>query len=337
VTHPAAGLHDKKGNQNVKAVINWDYGQVAETLGRVRKGQPVEFREDEFAGREIYEDVSGSDLGAVLAFGWHGPIAIDTESEDGRLYSIQVAVEPGAAYMVRRERPDFAEAVDALGEFAGKPGAVIVGHNLGHDLNELLDVGLDLAAIGCRLFCTMYAIYLLRIDADDSDQAGGAGGGARSIFRTKQSLKPAAWRHCGMRMRGYKETIGKLDAELQADYLIRAMGMTWPKPEPEVELKNDGTIKLSKPWGVGRRIEKIVEDYLTDPDDTDLEKRWLKDVAAGLRRPVEDVLGKFPVASIRTLAERDFLAMVTYGCRDSDAALRLFYRLEPELRRSGLL
>jgi uracil-DNA glycosylase family 4 len=314
VVHPAAGFYDEAA----RSLISWDYSRVAEVLGRIKRRQTIEIREDRYAGKEIYLDVLGEELAALLSTDKFEVVGFDTEGLADDPWSIQISTAPGTAYILRRDREDFEIGLSAIREMVDN-GTVIVGSNIVmHDYEVCRAMGLDL--FDTQVFDTMYAAYLLCIEP--------------------QGLKPLAWRWCGMKMLSHEETVGVLGIERQIEYLTSILATDWPKPEPRIEVGNDGVAKLKRPKSIQSRAENILKDILSgkrnkDDELTDPIDRW-KQIDKALRKPVEDVLGEIPIGSMRALAEKDFDAAIYYACRDADASLRLYNPLHTEHARLGL-
>lgn len=315
VTHPASGFYKVEA----RSIIHWDYSQVAETLSRIKAGKRVDYRIDEYEGKEEYRDVSGQELAELLDTAQPSVVGFDTEGMADDPWSLQVSFQAGTGYLLRVERGDFEIGLSAIRRLI-QSGCTFVGSNIAmHDIEVCRSFGLDLSQ--ANLFDTMYAAYLLRLEP--------------------QGLKPLAWRWCGMKMLSHEETVGVLGTERQVEYLQGVLTYDWPKPEMTVELQNDGTFKTCKPWSINRRVENILEDFQSgkvdkDGNPTDIQERW-KQIDKGMRRQVEEKLGNMPIGSMRALAEKDFYAAVTYSCRDADAGFRLYPRLQDQLRKQDLL
>lgn len=310
IYHPAAGFYDN----DIRAVIDWDYTQVAMIVKHLQsRGTLDDYprRVDELAGRESYQDIPGTVLYYILD-GVPQPshIAIDTEGTPSDPYSLQVSWEPGVAWMVRRERLDFENAISILQRLADT-GTIFVMHNAMYDLEMLRVMGLNLSSPSIRIIDTMYMVYLLRL--------------------FPQGLKPSAYRWLGMSMTSHEETISKLGSGRQLDYLEKVSTGDWGKPIRSLVYSNSGTEKFYTPKSINSRAEKILSDYHSGKlnkkgEPTDPRARWLA-IPISLRSPIEKVLGSIPYGSMRALADVDFPAAVTYSCKDADATLRLFHRL----------
>lgn len=332
IYHPALGFYDV----NSRAAIAWDYGQVANTVRLILSRKPVEIRSDEWEGRETYLDVSGSHLISLLEstvndLGYYPWIGIDTEGTPEDPFSIQISPLYGTGYLLRVDREDFHSATSYLQSYITQPGVSVVIHNAMYDLEMCRVMGLDLSS--AQIFDTMYAAYLTRIEAYD------VGEGSRRR-RSRQGLKPLAWRWCGMQMVSHDETVGILGTERQIDYLRQITEMDYRKPDERIIEENDGTARLYRPQPIQSRAKKILSDIESGKIDKngnppDPVKRWYQ-IDKELRRPVEKDLGNIPHGSMRALYDRDPSAAIRYSARDADAALRLSSRLQPELSRNGL-
>lgn len=328
VIHPATGFY----SGDAKALIDWDYGQVAHTLKKIQRGQTVTVREDEFVGRELYSDIQGELFSWAEGYvGALDVIAVDTEGVVGAPWSIQVSGEAGTAAVMRCAADGFDRGVRAL-QAAADRGATIVLHNAMWDIPVLRAMGVELR--NARVWDTMYAAYLLRLEP--------------------QGLKPLAWRWCGMHMDAYDSVVAGASHLRQLEYLCDvAADAEWPKPEQRVVRKNDGTSRLYRPKPLAGRALTIIQDYITesgyDPDremiavgeggmtdtpppDIDLHARW-RAILPDVRRPAEERFGAFPQSTLDD-APRD--AAIRYSARDADATFRLYQRLAPELARRGL-
>lgn len=308
--HPAFGLYDG----DAKALVAYDYSRACAVMkGESTREGPV----DEWAGKEQYLDVDGGQFAVDLAPSWVGEIPVlglDTEGTPADPWSIQVSANAGSGVVLRRSRQDFEFGIASLQSLVDN-GTLVVLHNGMYDIEMARMIGLNLS--DANLWDTMYAAYLMRLEP--------------------QGLKPLAYRHCGMRMNSYTDTVGNVGREKQLDYLAKVMETSWPKPEPRVVVANDGQARLYKPQPISQRVEKILLDCYSgkvdkDGDSTDPHERW-KQVDKELRLEVERLLGPMPVG---TLDDIPLDQAVAYSGRDPDATLRLYYKLKPEIERLGM-
>lgn len=320
VHHPASGFY----KDDLKAFINWDYSQVAHVLKQIRSNSPIDFRHDEWEGKETYLDVTGGELSDLLLDPHSGfdlsYVGYDTEGHAGDPYSLQVSPADGTGYLLRVEQPDFNVGLSALRVLIDQGTVFSCSNIVMHDFEVSRNFGLDLDS--AKIFDTMYALYPLCLE--------------------QQGLKPAAYRWCGMQMVGHEDTVGVLGRELQLEYLAVVADRTWPRLEPRIDHENDGTVKICQPEPIERTARRILIDYYSEKLDkdgsrTDPRKRWKKIEDKRVRKAVESELGPFPFGSMRKLAQRDFNAAVRYSCRDADGSRRLYPKLVRELKRLGLL
>lgn len=311
--HPAAGFYD----DDVRSLIAWDYGRA---VAAIRGQIPLNPAYDDLAGYEVYEDLTGRELRSALSNHVAGrgytEIAFDTEGIPGDEWSVQVCVEPGRGYVLRRSQPDFAIGIAAIQwyvDHSSRP--VVVVHNGMYDIEMVRGMGLDL--FEANIFDTMYAAYLLRVEP--------------------QGLKPLSYRWTGMKMQAYTDVVGNIGLEKQLEYLMRVMDEKWPDVESRLLQENDGTSHVYKPVRIDKIAYKILDDFYADKRNKDGEpvdplKRWKKTDKIQ-RRMVESSIGKMPIG---TLADIPLADAVYYAGRDPDATLRTYRRMVPELARMGL-
>lgn len=316
VIHPAAGLHDKKGE--TRSLIDWDYSQVAKVVKNGLHGT-LSIPQDEYLDREAYMDVGGVELAELLSEGVPTVIGLDTEAASARLppevpWSIQISRAPGTGIILRTSRDDFADGIAAIQRIVDA-GCVVAIHNAMFDVEVCRVFGLQLRE--ARLWDTMYAAYLLR--------------------REPQGLKPLAWRQCGMRMSSYRETVGNAGLAKQIDYLVQVVAGTWGKPEQILIVENDNSARMKQPQRIERTAERILVDISNgkvdkDGELTDPEDRW-SGIDKAVRVEVEGRLGAMPIG---TLADIPLDTAVRYACRDADAALRVYHKLHREIHKFDL-
>lgn len=295
--HPAFGFYD----DDTRPLIQFDYLRAGAAIsGKLALTPPFDAYPD-----PVYIDID-------MPFdGWDFDVAaMDTEGIPGAEWSLQVCTEPGTGLVFRKSSPYFTRNMASLQRYIDGRDPTIVVHNGMYDIEMSRLMGLDL--FDARLFDTMYAAYLLRVEP--------------------QGLKPLAYRWAGMRMASYVDTVGQVGLEKQLDYLGRVLETAWPRPEPRVELGNDGTARLYTPQPVWQRVESILNDYYSGLKVVDPFKRW-KAVDREVRRPVEAALGPMPIG---TLDDIPLDQAIYYAGRDPDATLRAYYRLVPALKAQGL-
>jgi DNA polymerase len=212
VQHPASGFY----SGDARALIDWDYAQVAAAVKKIRAGKEREIQvaTDTLAGHEHYLDIGGDDLATYLSIDSPDLLAIDTEGSPDAPWSIQVSTAAGTAYVLRRSRPDFASGISYLQAITDR-GATIVLHNAMWDMEVCRALGLELRR--ARIFDTMYAAYLLRVEP--------------------QGLKPLARRWCGMEMSKFDAVVAQASSARQLDYLAQVIVLGAPPERPQAPQK----------------------------------------------------------------------------------------------------
>lgn len=211
IYHPMFGIR----NSDVRGLINQDYQKVAECIKAMRQGGNALdslVRRDPYAGKEVYREVDGRELADLMMYTLEDDseeydFAIDTEGD----FSLQVSWIPGEAYFLRQEDRWFDRVRKVMRKLIERR-VECVAHNWMHDMAELREAQIEFRR--AKLFDTMYWAYLSRTEAYDDSGKGGR-------TRSKQGLKPLAWRHNGVRMMTWEEVTGDLAAESQLRYLRR--------------------------------------------------------------------------------------------------------------------
>lgn len=337
IYHPAFGFHDS----NVRSLIAWDYAQVAECVQKVRSGQKIEVRYDPYEGKENYQDISGRELEDRLYSDFDfesNEFAIDTEGLLPNPFSFQVSWREGEGFMVRQSRKDFDRGLRAVGRFAktrdrarDRDYTTLIGHNLMHDIPVMRGLGEELRR-SPRLFDTMYASYITRIESYSDDPKG------RS--RGKQGLKPLAWRHNGTHMLSWEDVTHDIALRDRLAYLERVVEGKWPAPGFKSEQQHDGTWEIVKRQSVQKAAAGILRDWRAGKRNNkgelpDIEDRWHK-VIDYVREPAERDLGPLPNGSIARLWDEDPDRAIKYAVGDSDQTLRLKRKLKKEIDARGL-
>lgn len=323
--HPAGAFYRSttRTGQDIRALLSYDYAQVAATLKSIRAGVPVEFRHDPYAGHEQYLDVTGeqladeiSDIADNLDY-----FALDTEGTPESQWSMQSSFEDGTARVLRTVQPDFSTGARQI-QYLLDRGVLVVVHDAStprgccYDTQTCRPMGVELNKPVIRIFNTMYAAYLTRIEP--------------------QGLKPLSWRRLGIHMTPYQEMVEGLGREKQITYLRTALDTvhyTWSKTAPYNRRLPDGQIKRYKPKSITQRMQSILADVEKDKrnkDDepVDIIERWKK-VPKTMKAEVVQVLGCMPTA---TLDDLPLNRAVYYAGQDADATRRLYPILSSMLR-----
>lgn len=307
IYHPAFGLYDP----DMKGLIDYDYSIAADYAKRARLGfNGNRDFDDRYEGIEDYRIVNGRELEDILSARLpHRILGLDTETHGDEEtpdlpWSIQVSTAPGTGLLLPAFDKYFKRGIRAIQRVANDQNNIIGIHNALFDIEMCRSMGLELR--DARIFDTRYAAYLLRLEP--------------------QKLKLLAYRRARMHMRSYNSVVHSAARNRHLDYLWKILeSKPWPKPEPVLEFKNDGSWKSRNPMKIERRVESILADAQGDKD-LDIYSRWM-DVDEPLRRTVEEKLGERMTPAFLGDAEPE--VATRYACRDADAVIRLV----PTLRR----
>lgn len=337
VFHPSAAWHTK----HVRRQMTWDWQRVGEII----RSDGVLFPQS--------IDVHYSMLGTTW---WQQyinmPLAIDTETSDGKPWMIQVSPKPGVAYCcLVNNGADLAQFTQWI-----EQAPLVILHNAKFDLDILEQCGI----IPHAYTDTMIMAYLLGNE--------------------HQGLKDLAYKHFGIEMHEYKDVVlpstqrrarkylehiasqsitmtrwfrvksskRKRDgwAEFKSDNGIKPLNLefkqldsggyevTWevsriPDPAPVEEFRGK-QIVTRQPTNIVKRVRSLLDDLDSDPTLDPFEK-WSamndKDEAIKLMG------GDMTLGSIDEIPLND---AIDYGCRDADMTYRVYNVLRPKIEQDGL-
>uniref|UniRef100_A0A6M3IJL4 Putative DNA polymerase n=1 Tax=viral metagenome TaxID=1070528 RepID=A0A6M3IJL4_9ZZZZ len=232
-------------------------------------------------------------------------IAVDTETEGNRLWSIQVSPKPYRAWLVKGEDSG---GIARLREGIKRTNPVVVLHNAPFDLKMLHSVGI----FPERYTDTMQMAYLLGMNG--------------------KGLKTLAFRIAWLVMREYGEVVAPAGEEKLLQYLVEVSQREWPEPEPEYEIKG-GELKMHYPQRLEKRLKKYLKQYVCGDTKGSLVDYWKDKQRSGDRRMVEKVLGPTPVGY---LSDIPFEEALRYACMDADATMRVYPHLMADIESYGL-
>jgi len=323
--HPAAGLHDK--GENRLSQIMEDF----KVLGEVVRGEwkPVvdEYPEPDYVDVDEFSLDEAEMLRGRLYRDNPTVEAVDTETVNGKLWSVQLSSNPGSGLFIPKERWNFTPP----------SGRTCVVHNYMYDARFI-----DLPP---NTKDTMVMAYLLGLP---------------------QGLKELAKRLCGMEMQSYTEMTREYGKGKAMTYLEEAVALhpdspptkairdkaakkgetlildmwksleevedaTWNKKNQQFE------IKKSKPQHIVVKMKKILADVRGGKElkdgPVDPFTRW-NAIDSRERRVVENDLGPMPEG---TLEDAPRESAVSYSCRDADATGRIYPILWQQILDKGLL
>lgn len=255
-------------------------------------------------------------------------IHVDTEGIGGRVWSVQFAVHPGTAYMIRATSRD---TLLAFFRWVIRDHPRIVYHGSLHDFGIMREL---LQSLGIPID------VLYDIEFDDTQIM------AYLLQLEPIGLKPNCVRHCNMRMQDYTEVMGDAQILKAQDYLVgifdKEQAEYAVRQHEAFELINRtplcdaaGNPKRTKDGGIRYRKTRV----LPTPPRTPLHKAadrvlrsarpyqlWLdqtEDIQVG---GYNRMGGDIPLA---TLDDVDYATAKHYACRDADGTARV----APELSR----
>lgn len=279
--HPAAGLHETKRMTECME----DIKQVAKVVrGEIQVESVVE-REPN------YRETKGH------IFVTYQNIAVDTETVNGKLWSVQFASQPNKAWFVGRDSPSI-ESLDRVFE-----GRNIILHNAMFDLQVLAQVGIH----PTHWVDLMQMAYLLQLP---------------------QSLKKLAWRYLHIPMKTYKEVTSPANHRLGKEYLEKVVAMTWEDPPKEkIWDVRKQEWRDKQPQNIVTKVRRLLK---TATPETDLQEKWSNMTCT---EQVESKLGKMPEGQLCDIDRKD---AIHYACMDADVTLQLYPILNEKGKREGL-
>lgn len=298
VYHPAAGLHDTTTMLCIRRGIS---SLIDVYKGRRRVSDFADGIGDATNYREIKDDPESLALLHEMLYR-SDVLSIDTETDRGEPWSIQVSAMHGeAVVIVVQESP---LALSVVTDRLNDPKITCLIHNSMFDLPVLEKLGI----FPCKVFDTMVAAHLLQYKSK----------GLKNISRSL----------CGMDMRTYAEItkgVGDLD---KLSYLEKVKDEKWSDPKSEPVYNDSGKLlRFTKPWSVNRRVERIIADFLRSGMSLDLDDRF-ENLGEETIVEIEDKLGPFPEATIKDV---DRGMAINYAARDADATVRIFPKIKKEI------
>jgi hypothetical protein len=130
-----------------------------------------------------------------------------------------------------------------------------------------------------------------------------------------------------MKMEDFDDLVTPYSIPLCMDYLDKARGKDWPKPEESLVRDKEGKWKLYKPQSISTKLKRFFTDVRNNPAK-DIFAAW--DNWEDEHSMIEEVMGPWPGKDIRYAP---FDKVLRYACRDADATLRLWYREQQMTRQ----
>lgn len=313
--HPAAGMHESRFM--IPMLEDW------ENFGKWESGSwmmPSSILE-RILGTEYTLIRPGEFWDAVSSEPEHYEnLPVDTESDEGRLWSIQFSTQPGRAFMILREDKQSVEEFAMWLEWTYNG---VVMHNATHDKIELAQVGIEPRII----YDTQQELF--------------------HLGNLPQALKVAVYRTHGYKMHSYDDTVTPHSQRALDDWLAGALGRatslreTFPHPIgkgcPTCGKNHRKDMSEDKPHEsetVLRRVMgRLGEGDTYDPWEAPKLAKGVEKVRL-FGRPwlteFESAVGRMPRKSIVHVPLGE---AVHYGCSDADWTGRLATWLASERKR----
>lgn len=253
------------------------------------------------------------ELHELVPRNWDGWAWVDSESDEGRPYSFQVAFEPGKAGMmfVRNK-----QVITDLAYLLTKGSEGVGMHNAAYDLEELNEFGIKPR----RIRDTMQELY--------------------HLGHLPQGLKAAVYRIFGFRMTSYDETVTPYSKELLGGWLAEALAVasmemqtTIPHPPgpgcPTCGKRHSKVMDVHKPHeceAVLRRVLGKLDEGAESEYDPWQAPKWEK----GVEKPrltgrdwMEELESKVRRMPRKSIVHAPYAQQIAYGAGDADWTKRL--------------
>lgn len=324
--NPAAGFRSPE----TQAQVSYGFGQLALFLqGAI---EPRRLFHDEHP-EPVYREIT--DVAHLLCvLGSSTTIYVDSEGHPDRVWSVQFALKPGVAYLIRMKQT---EVMRAFFQWLIRTKPRITYHGSLHDFGimraVMVALGIPIDALYDIAFDdTQIMAYLLQLEPI--------------------GLKPNCVRHCGMQMQSYDEVLGDAQDNLARDYLVGVFDAEQADYEVRQQeafeeinrtplVDKDGKPKLAKD-GSPRFRRTTVLPGLPRTDLHKAAERVLRSRTPfklwnGQREDIQVAgyacLGEMPQA---TLDHVSYETAKHYACRDADGTARLAPQLHSRLKALDL-
>jgi DNA polymerase I-like protein with 3'-5' exonuclease and polymerase domains/uracil-DNA glycosylase len=308
--HPAAGFYDT----GLMRFIQDDFA----VLGKLVKGEEVERPVDDI--EPVYED-----QGSLQLYQAHfNPVAVDTETVDDKLWSIQLSTEPGTGWFFKpyNERPRI-EGPTVVHNYMFDSRFVDLPEHTDDTMAMAYVLGLPqgLKELAWRLCGMEMKSYMETI-------AGHRKGKALDYLQQALLLHPDV-----PLTKSVREKMERKGETIELDL--------WANPPTIEDEKWNAKTNLyslvrKSPQHIARKMKNILADVASGKElkdgPVDPWTRW-HDVDERERAEVEDSLGPMPDASLEDIPHAE---AVHYSARDPDATLRVFQVLEERIDAGGV-
>lgn len=283
--HPAAGLHDT----GTMIPLLEDFERLKKVINGKWKAPSIQKNFDyKIADAVEVKRYTGS-------YGVPKLVAVDTEDDVGKLWSIQFSVKAHTGRFVRVEDIKAMQALNAVLQ-----STEVVFHNAPHDIGTLGQLGIKIN----RFRDTMAEAY--------------------HLGNLPQGLKSLAYRLLGIRMKSWEDLVGPPSRTLAIQWIMSAWDIASDnRTRVETQLKTKLKVEF-KPSPEERDLKRIMSHAHKPEYDI-----WEKIAEKSLESKFTD-LGRMPRMSI---VNAPLDEAIQYGCRDADVTLQVANWLEAERKR----
>jgi DNA polymerase I-like protein with 3'-5' exonuclease and polymerase domains len=232
-------------------------------------------------------------------------VAVDTEWEKKGTWSVQWAEHVGDAWIWLVEMGGECPVKELL----ESPDTLTVMHNALADLPRLLGLGI----CPSHFTDTMIMAYLVGTD--------GIG------------LKTLAYRLAGMVMDDYEDVVRPATEAKTRGYMEQVLEREWADPEPEIEIRPDGSQHVKWGQNIRRRLGAYMKKLEKGTATLTPYQYWNHKDRQADREMVEPVLGELEPGYLSEIPWEDARE---YMGADPDATLRIYPRLRDMVKELGL-
>jgi hypothetical protein len=264
---------------------------------------------DDYEGHEDYAEITDPDeVDAELEGAWDYVMGCDTENRrDGSPFCFTFSIYPGRGRLIKAENRACLDRLQYhLDLWTGK----ILWHNWLHDVKIVRLMGL--------VFKPHLIVDTMQI--------------AYHIGCVPQGLKALSSRLLGSKMMDFEDVVKPHSSKLVLEYYREMYSRDWPKPEPSLERKPDGTWKLYQPHSIKTKL-KVFYTYLDKNPEKNVFDAWNNWDSS--HEMIESEMG-YPWPGL-CISHAPFSEVIEYACSDSDKLLRLYpilTRARAKMRKS---
>jgi len=272
--HPASGLHDT----GMMIPLLEDFERMRKWLNGNWTPPRRDYEPD-------YKIATRDDIDSLRNYSL---VALDTEDDGGKPWSIQYSVRAGTGRLVSI---DDGQGIAALRRLL--PNKEVIMHNAPHDLGVLEQLGIHIT----KWRDTMQEAY--------------------HLGNLPQGLKPLAYRLLGIRMRSWQDVVEPSSRARMMDYLYSAWNeASERRVRTEKQLKTKLKVEY-KPNPAEKDLKRILSH--SHKPEYDIWEKYLE----SKQKWELDWTGELGPHPIRSIANVPIDEAVEYACQDADVTLQV--------------